>query len=116
MKTVTAILLACVLSAAAPAYADEVNDACFELMRHFGKVKDGLVRGVPETFEDDGKIYRGCGMTILGDFSKAPGTFAAAEPPPPSGRWKVDREADGPDGTSYRLARGNGFCLVNGAW
>jgi hypothetical protein len=83
----------------------------------------GLYRQAPDTFEDEGKLYRGCVVTVIGDRNKVPDKFPPAdkaypEPGSPAARvgWKVDREADGQDGTSYRITRGNVFCLVSGVW
>jgi hypothetical protein len=105
------------------AHADEVRDACDQVARVMGAFKGGLHRQYAETFEDDGKIYRGCLVTIVGDRRRVPGRTPPADrayPKPGStfsrAGWKADREADGPDGTSYRITRGDVFCVVNGAW
>lgn len=117
------IILAYQVGAGSLARADEVTDACDHVLRELSIFKDGLYRGAPETFEDEGKIYRGCVVTVVGDRNKVPGRFPPADRPYPKpgsaaakAGWKADREADGPDGTSYRISRGNVFCLVSGSW
>ena len=117
------LVLGCVVRAASETRADEVSEACDYVLRQVSVFKDGLYRGAPETFEDQGTIYRGCAITVVGDRRKAPGGFPPAEAPYPEpgsaaarAGWKANRETDGSDGTSYRLSRGNVFCLVKGAW
>jgi hypothetical protein len=85
--------------------------------------KGGLYRQAPDAFEDEGKTYRGCVVTVVGDRNKVPGKFPPSDRPYPKpgsaaakAGWKADREADGPDGTSYRISRGDVFCLVSGSW
>jgi hypothetical protein len=111
------------LVAATLARADEVTEACAYALRELSVVPGGLYRGAPETFEDAGQIYRGCVVTVVGDQRRGPDTGPPADrlyPTPGSAAakagWKADREADGPDGTAYRISRGRVFCLVNGAW
>ncbi len=118
-----AVILAYQLAAGSSALADEVSDACDYISRKVSTFKGGLYRQAPETFEDQGKIYRGCVVTVVGDRNKVPGRFPPADSPYPkpgsaaaNAGWKADREADGPDGTSYRISRGNIFCLVTGSW
>jgi len=121
--TLCAVILAYQLAAGSSALADEVSDACDYISRKVSTFKGGLYRQAPETFEDQGKIYRGCVVTVVGDRNKVPGRFPPADSPYPkpgsaaaNAGWKADREADGPDGTSYRISRGNIFCLVTGSW
>ncbi len=115
--------LVALLGAASLTRADEVSDACDFVARAVNVFKAGLHRQAPETFEDEGKIYRGCAVTVVGDRSKMPDGFPPADRPYPNpgspaakAGWKADREADGPDGTSYRISRENVFCVVSGAW
>jgi len=118
-----AVILAYQLAAGSSALADEVSDACDYISRKVSTFKGGLSRQAPETFEDQGKIYRGCVVTVVGDRNKVPGRFPPADSPYPkpgsaaaNAPTKANREADGPDGTSYRISRGNIFCLVTGSW
>ena len=121
--TFCAVILASQAAAGSVAHADEVRDACAYVSRHVSAFEGALTREAPDTFEDQGKIYRGCVLTVVGDRRKMPDSFPPAErvyPKPGSAAakagWKADREADGPDGTSYRISRGNVFCLVSGSW
>lgn len=118
-----AALLACQAAAGSFAHADEVSDACYFVSRQLSTFKGGLYREAPDTFEHEGKMYRGCVVTLVGDRNKVPGKFPPAERPYPKpgsaaekAGWKADQEADGPDGTSYRISRRNVFCLVSGSW
>jgi hypothetical protein len=118
-----AILLIYQVGTVSLAYADDVSDACKYVSRELRTFKGGLYRQAPDTFEDEGKIYRGCVVTVVGDRNKVPERFPPAERPYPkpgsaaaSAGWKADRQADGQDGTSYRIVRGDVFCLVSGSW
>jgi hypothetical protein len=121
--TFCTVMLASQVATGSIAHADEVSDACDYVSRSVSTFKGGLYRQAPDTFEDEGKIYRGCVVTVVGDRNKVPGRFPPAVSPYPkpgsaaaNAGWKADREADGPDGTSYRLSRGIVFCLVSGSW
>jgi len=121
--TFCAVILAQQVAVGSFAHADEASDACDYVSRRVSTFKGGLYRQAPDTFEDEGKIYRGCVVTVVGDRNKMPESFPPADrvyPKPGSAAakagWKADREADGPDGTSYRISRGNVFCLVSGSW
>jgi hypothetical protein len=118
-----AVILAYQMAAGSFAHADEVSDSCDYVSRTVSTFKGGLYRQKPETFEDEGKIYRGCVVIVVGDRNKVPGGFPPPDSPYPKpgsaaakAGWKADREADGPDGTSYRISNRNVFCLVNGSW
>jgi hypothetical protein len=117
------LLLACLALAARLARADEASDACLDILGKLHVFDGGLYREFPDTFEFEGKFYKGCVVTVVGDSNKTPGKF----PPvnrlyPESGSaiakagWKADREADGPDGTAFRISRGDIFCLIRGSW
>jgi hypothetical protein len=121
--TFCAVILAHQVAAGSFAHADEVSDACDYVSRSLSTFKGGLYRQAPDIFEDEGKTYRGCIVTVVGDSNKMPERFPPADrvyPKPGSAAakagWKADREADGPDGTSYRISRGTVFCLVSGSW
>lgn len=117
------LVLACGFAAASSARADEASDACYDILGKLHVFDGGLFREYPDAFEFDGKIYKGCVVTVVGDHNRAPDKFAPVNrlyPEPGSAAaqagWKVDREADGPDGTAFRIARGNVFCLIRGSW
>jgi hypothetical protein len=117
------VLLASPVVAGSLAEADEANEACDYVARQVSTFRGGLHRQAPDTFEDEGKIYKGCVVTVVGDRNKVRGNSPPADRPYPKAGsaaakagWKADREADGPDGTSYRISRRNVFCLVSGSW
>lgn len=75
------------------------------------------------SFTDNGHSYSGCVVRLAGNRTKIkdvhyPGPFFY----PYEGStlyqqgWRADREADGPDGTSFRISKQNVFCLVVGNW
>jgi hypothetical protein len=105
------------------AHADEVTEACDYVLRQTSAFEGGFYGQASDTFENGGKVYRGCLVSVVGDRNKVPGGFPPTDklyPKPGSAAanagWKADREADGQDETSYRIWRGNVFCLVNGYW
>ncbi len=117
------VILASQVAAVPVAHADEARDACDYVSRAVSIFKGGLYQQAPDTFEEAGKIYRGCVVTVVGDRNKLPGGFPPVDRPYPrpgsaaaKAGWKGERQADGQDGTSYRIWRGNVFCLVSGSW
>src|SRR6266496_4024196 len=79
----SAVFLAHQVAAGSFAHADEVSDACDYVSRKVSTFKGGLYRQAPETFEDEGKIYRGCVVIVVGDRNKVPGRFPPADSPYP---------------------------------
>lgn len=89
-----------------------------------------------ENFTDDGMTYHGCVIHLSGNVqnvtaSQNPeGLFGQPLPYCQDGKlpastprnflnadgWCGDRNADGPDGTSYRTLKKNVFCLIEGRW
>jgi hypothetical protein len=72
-----AIILAYQVAADSFAHADQVSDACDYVSRKVSTFKGGLYRQGPETFEDEGKIYRGCVVIVVGDRNKNAGKISA---------------------------------------
>lgn len=114
-------VLACL--ATMNARADALGDACNEVYRKIGNFPGGLYRKTNETFEYEGRLYKGCVVTVVGDSTTFPGNTPLTHAPYPfpdspaaTAGWRADREADGPDGTAYRLSRGNVFCQITGWW
>lgn len=105
------------------ASADEAREACDFVKGRLMDIDGGLHRESDGVFEYDGRLYHGCIVTVVGDSKKGPGNSPPAWRPYPApgspaakAGWNADREADGPDGTSYRISRGNVFCAVQGWW
>jgi len=89
-----------------------------------------------ESFTVDGNHYNGCVIRLLGnakkvlDTQRPDGLFGQSLPYCPDGKlpadlprdflnkdgWCSDKEADGPDGTSYMALKKNVFCTVEGRW
>jgi hypothetical protein len=87
-------------------------------------------------FEDESTPHYGCVMRLNGnaqrvtDSQNPEGLFGQPLPYCPNGEfpadsprefinrdgWCSDKNADGPDGTSYRAIKKNVFCLVEGRW
>ena len=96
--TFCATILAYQVVVGSLAHADEVSDACDDVSRKVSTFKGGLYRQAPDTFEDGGKIFRGCVVTVVGDRNKVPGGFPPADKPYPKpgseaakAGWKADR-------------------------
>jgi hypothetical protein len=77
--TFCAVIFAHLVAASSFAHGDEVNDACDYVARSVSTFKGGLYRQAPDTFEDQGKIYRGCVVTVVGDRNKTPEGFPPAD-------------------------------------
>jgi hypothetical protein len=80
----SAVILAYQVAAGSFAHADGVSDACDYVSRKVSTFKGGLYRQGPETFEDEGKIYRGCVVIVVGDRNKVPGRFPPRTVPTPN--------------------------------
>ena len=67
--------------------------------------------------------YKGCILTLSGDKTKVNGDYYPANlfyPFEGSERyrdgWRADSEADGPDGSFFRIQKSDSFCLISGEW
>src|SRR5881409_1108660 len=74
----SAVFVAYQVAAGSFAHADEVSDACDYVSRKVSTFKGGIYRQGPEAFEDEGRIYRGCVVIVVGDRNKVPGRFPPA--------------------------------------
>jgi hypothetical protein len=110
------------LAGATPAAADPLSDACFFMAGHLPRPEGALMFGVPDAFLDEfdtERVYRGCVHTLVGDWRQMPDDadlFRDLAAAALAQGWLLDNQADGPDGTSFRLRRGNLVCLVAGRW
>jgi len=109
-------------SAASGAELDEVCDFAYAKLR---SVRGAQVARTIGGFTYRDRQYQGCILTLTGD-----GTGSADGDIPQSllypfedstsykAGWRpdIESEADGPDGTFFRIVRGNTFCLVEGRW
>ncbi len=129
-----AAMVACLAGflAIAQAGADELQDAC-ALMRQQLDLTPGQpsISQVQGPFDDPFKVkgkgrYYGCIISLSGDTSKTPARmitvdqqFETGEKGVPALRdWKTDNDAqaDGPDGTIYKIVKGPVFCFIDGHW
>jgi hypothetical protein len=105
------------------ARADDLEEVCnfvHEKLRAVERSELTMTRG---EFVHDGMRYKGCITKLKGDSTKVAGPYYPSDlfyPFKDSPRyrlgWRVDQEADGPDGTSFRIFKGNTFCLIEGSW
>lgn len=101
--------------------AQDLNQTCEWTRRELVSVEGVASVQSADRFQDEGKEYRGCLVRVLGNGGD-PGTalherlFPTEENHLFDLGWRADREADGPDGTSFRILRGRIFCIVEGRW
>jgi hypothetical protein len=129
-RAVTLVLVVMLISPVlfgycAHASAGELDEAC-----DFAYAKLKSVRGAQVARTTGGFTYRdqqhqGCILTLTGDGTgSADGDiphgllYPFEGSPSHKAGWRPDiqSEADGPDGTVFRIVRGNTFCLVEGRW
>lgn len=125
IKVIISVWLAVLILAgfACPAQAGPLEEACDFAYRQLGSVPSLILKKSTGGFTDDGHSYSGCIVRLEGDRTES---RAVADPHslfyPLEGSflyqqgWRADREADGPDGTSFRISRQDIFCLVEGNW
>ena len=125
---VKAIIAACLTGLAlasfgCPARAGLLEEACDLAHRQLGSVPNLELNTSTGSFSDYGRSYRGCIVRLAGNRTKIedahyPGPLFYPSEGSALYRqgWRADREADGPDGTSFRIFRKNVFCLVEGNW
>jgi hypothetical protein len=120
--------LGCVLGlalvgASIGARAGALEDACDLVHRKLSSVPSKSLKRSMGDFERDGQSYRGCIVRLDGTTK----TITDAHYPAPlfypsegsslyKDGWRADREADGPDGTAFRISKQDLFCLVEGSW
>lgn len=106
-----------------PAQAGLLEDACDLAYRQLSRVPNLSLNRSTGSFTDNGFSYSGCVVRLAGDRTKIKGDqYPGPLFYPSEGSslfqqgWRADREADGPDGTSFRISKQNVFCLVEGSW
>lgn len=105
------------------AQAGLLDEACGLAHRQLNSVPNLSLNKSTGSFTDNGHSYSGCIVRLQGDRTKIkdahyPGPLFYPSEGSALYRqgWRADREADGPDGTSFRISRQNVFCLVEGNW
>lgn len=105
------------------AQAGLLEEACDLAYRQLSSLPNLRLNRSAGSFTDDGHSYNGCVIRLESDRTK----IKDAQYPGPlfypsegsalyQQGWRADREADGPDGTSFRISKQNVFCLVEGNW
>ena len=112
-----------IVSSGCAAQAGLLESACGLAYRQLSPVPNLSLNKSTSNFTVKGHSYRGCIVRLKGDRTRIkdvqyPGPLFY----PSEGStlhqqgWRADREADGPDGTSFRISKQNVFCLVEGSW
>ena len=103
----------------------ELDEACGFAYKKLKSVSSAQVSQTMGTFTYQGRQYQGCITKLIGDRTKIadaqyPGPLFYPFKSSPGYRagWRADieSEADGPDGTAFRMIRANTFCFVEGKW
>lgn len=105
------------------AQAGLLEEACDLANRQLSVVPRLSLDKSTSSFTDNGHSYNGCVVRLKGDRTKindaqypGPLFYPSAGSALYQQGWRADREADGPDGTSFRISNQNVFCLVEGNW
>jgi hypothetical protein len=107
------------------ASAGELDEACEFAYAKLKSVRSAQVNQTIGTFMYHEQHYQGCIIKLTGDRTKisdaqlpAPLFYPFENSPCYMAGWRADirSEADGPDGTVFRIVKGNTFCLVEGKW
>lgn len=105
------------------AQAELLEEACDMAYRQLSSVPNQSLKRSTGSFTGGGHSYSGCVVRLSGDRTK----IKDAHYPEPlfypskgtllfQQGWRADREADGPDGTEFRVSKQNVFCIVEGNW
>ena len=117
------LLLMLAACAAKPPTSSELDVACNEAAAKLEAVDKLTFSRREGVFDYWGKSFQGCILTSVGDkttitTSQFPEAlfYPAENSEQARAGWRADNEADGPDGTAFRIMRGNVFCAVEGRW
>lgn len=100
---------------------ESLPEICQRVYRKLSQVDGGhLEKNSGFTF--NGQRYEGCAVTLSGNKKTAGDDWLPNFLYPSEGSemyyrgWKADNEADGPDGTAFRIQNPDIFCLISGSW
>lgn len=103
--------------------AGPLEEACGLAYGQLSSVPNLSLSRTTGVFKVDADSYSGCIVRLVGDITKVKRDqsldtlFYPFEGSSMYRQgWRADREADGPDGTSFRISRRGVFCLVEGDW
>ena len=119
------IFAGCAAKAPSPASsaAYELDAACDTAQAKLQTVNEATFKRIQGQFDYRGQSFKGCILSVIGDKTTIiPDQYPEALFYPSEGSaqlrngWRADDEADGPDGTAFRIMRSNVFCAVEGRW
>jgi hypothetical protein len=100
---------------------DTLPSICERVYAKLSNAKGGKLERASE-FTLGGRRYDGCRVSLSGHKQAVTGDPSPGFLYPQEGSemyyrgWKADSEADGPNGTSYRIQNPAVFCEVSGSW
>lgn len=99
--------------------AGTVEEACNSARVQLGTVTGGQLEEKEGEFVHGDKRYKGCifmlkgdNKTITVDYSPADLFYPFRDSASFREGWLADSEADGPDGSSFRIHKSGSFCLI----
>lgn len=126
MKTKLAIctLMLTLSSAWLSACGSSADDGVCGMVRaKLGAVPGATLKKTGTTFTAGGKSYTGCVFRLSGkETDEVNGSSTSALLYPEEGSplytdgWRASDEADGPEGSFFKISRGTDFCQVTGSW
>lgn len=103
--------------------AEPVEEACELAHVQLNTVVGGYLNIYEGEFAHGDTLYKGCILTLRGDKIKVKGDYHPAnlfypfkESAGYRDGWRADSEADGPDGSYFRIYNSSSFCLIEGRW
>lgn len=103
--------------------AGSVEKACESAYVQLSTINGGYLDKQEGEFIHGDRRYQGCILTLRGDKTKVKDDYHPAShfyPFKGSIRyrdgWRADSEADGPDGSFFRIQKSGSFCLIEGRW
>ena len=100
---------------------DTLKDICRRARKQLTIIKGAKLTSTKSWIEN-GKQKTGCKLSLTGDSKQAGDNWSPSFLYPHEGStmyfkgWKPSNEADGPDGTQYRIDNGDVVCDVSGDW
>lgn len=100
------------------------SSACKQMSGILSAVPGADIKQTDGKFEFDGVKFQGCSFRLEGRWSALkkeihpPDLLYPAEPDSKLYKegWRADIQADGSDGSFFRIRKGSVFCLVTGSW
>lgn len=109
--------------ATTPLSPSELDTACNDAQAKLQEIDQRTFKRAEGKFDYREKSFHGCILSVVGDKTTiTTSQFPEALFYPSEGSaqqragWRADDEADGPDGTAFRITRGKVFCAVRGSW